>query len=237
MTVTDDIRARTGLCIGQEYWTYLPGYTMFNTSSVECEVGEFLWALVRLVKPGRILETGTSHGISAAYMALALKENGRGRITTMDIGVTPNATSDATWLFNTLDVSDRIEQLAIDARNYTPDGLFEILFLDTEPGTRFAELTRFWESLREGGFVLIHDLHPNMSQTHEEVNGFKDWPFGTLPKEIESLIETGELQSFHFTTPRGLYMGQKASPRFYSTSILKGTPWTAWNLDPKASHL
>ncbi len=236
MTITEFIAAKTGLQVQQEFWTYLPGYSMFNTSSVECEVGEFLYALVRLVKPDRVLELGTGYGISAIYMALALKQNGRGRLTTVECQ--PDALSVSQDLFKKLDLAQQLEIISVHVEDYEPgDAMFDVIFIDTEPHLRFNELLRFWKNLKEGGFVLIHDLHSNMGQSGETVNDMKDWPYGTMPEALKKLIADHELQSLSPTTPRGLYLAQKASAKFYTTTLLKGVAWTAWHLPHDASHL
>ena len=49
-------------------------FTAFNSGGIECETGEFLYALIRLLKPTRVLETGTHYGVGASYMGMALKE-------------------------------------------------------------------------------------------------------------------------------------------------------------------
>lgn len=235
MSVTDEIASKVGSKPSQEFWTYLPGYTMFNTSSPEVEVCEFLWALVRLIKPEKILECGTGYGISAAYMALALRQNGRGELTTVEM--MPDPYDAAALLLHKLDLRSYVHLWQGRAEDFTPEGLYDILFLDTEPNARFAEFLRFWPSLKPGGVVIIHDLHAYMSQNGETVAGIDNWPFGTIPNEVDALIRGGELQSFHLTTPRGLYIGQKASEKFYTTSVLKGIPWVPWTLDHAASHL
>jgi predicted O-methyltransferase YrrM len=238
MTVTDDIRARTGLHVEPEFFTQPPGYSMFNTSGVEVEVGEFLWALVRLTKPERILETGTSYGISDAYMSLALKENGKGKLVTLDATPAYQAEAKKTW--DMLGTTEYIEIVSSDSRDYDAKGqTFDMLFLDTEPPYRFSEWVRFWPNLRPGGLVVIHDLFANMSQSGQvvqiKVHGddpfteMRDWPFGTLPDPVKALMANGELQSFHFDTPRGLYVGQKYSSTFYTSSVLKREPWTPWH--------
>jgi predicted O-methyltransferase YrrM len=53
----------------------LPSYSSFNDAGIEVETGEFLYAMTRLLKPDRVLETGTHWGIGAAYMGTALKDN------------------------------------------------------------------------------------------------------------------------------------------------------------------
>ena len=46
--------------------------------------GRFLFHLIRSSKPDRALELGTAFGLSAAYQATALRENGRGRLLTLE---------------------------------------------------------------------------------------------------------------------------------------------------------
>jgi predicted O-methyltransferase YrrM len=41
---------------------------------------------IRETRPEAVLEIGTAHGVSAAYMAAALEANGRGHVTTVDHG-------------------------------------------------------------------------------------------------------------------------------------------------------
>ena len=58
---------------------------MFNSGGVEVEVAELLYSLVRSIKPNRIVETGTHLGISSLYMALAARENNKGKVITYEI--------------------------------------------------------------------------------------------------------------------------------------------------------
>jgi len=60
-------------------------WSMFDSLSAETEVLDFLHVLVRLVKPERILETGTWIGLSACAIGTAIAANGFGRLTTLEI--------------------------------------------------------------------------------------------------------------------------------------------------------
>ena len=57
-------------------------YSAFNDAGVECEVGEFLYSFMRLIKPNFVLETGTHQGVSSSYIGFALKNNGFGILDT-----------------------------------------------------------------------------------------------------------------------------------------------------------
>jgi predicted O-methyltransferase YrrM len=61
-----------------------PGYSSFNNAGIEVETGEFLYSFVRMLKPNRVLETGTHIGVGAAYMGTALKDNGQGMLHTVE---------------------------------------------------------------------------------------------------------------------------------------------------------
>lgn len=186
-------------------------YSAFNSGGVECEVGEFLYGLVRMIKPKRILETGTHYGIGAAYMSQALKDNGFGKLTTIEY--IPENYQIAVMRMNVLEL-ENVDLLMMDAGKFTPAMKFDLIFLDTEPQTRFAELVRFYDNLNEGGYVFIHDLHRHMSQVQVSQLGF-GWPFGPLPDEIKQLVHDDRLRPFHFNTPRGFTGFYKVSKEDY----------------------
>lgn len=50
------------------------------------EFGRRVYTHVTEAKPEQVLELGTAHGVSAAYIAAALEANGRGHLTTVDHG-------------------------------------------------------------------------------------------------------------------------------------------------------
>jgi len=188
-------------------------YSMYNTGSIEVEVGEFLYGLVRMIKPENILETGTHKGISTAYMASALKENGKGSITTIEYE--EKHIFDANELFVKLDLSNLINIVNQDINTFNPgNNQYDFIFLDTEPNLRFNEFIRFWNNLKPGGFIAIHDLSPGMGQGGVTLHGIENWPFGTMPEEMKTILKE-QVQSFHFETPRGLFLGQKNKEGYY----------------------
>jgi predicted O-methyltransferase YrrM len=52
--------------------------------AVAPEVGRFFYILVRSYKPSRIVEFGTSFGLSAIHLAAALRDNGSGQLITTE---------------------------------------------------------------------------------------------------------------------------------------------------------
>jgi D-alanine-D-alanine ligase-like ATP-grasp enzyme len=60
-------------------------YRAVDGTAVEIEVLRFLEALIALIKPNYVLETGTFFGASAEAMARALAREGRGTMTTIEV--------------------------------------------------------------------------------------------------------------------------------------------------------
>lgn len=181
------------------------GYQMFNTGSVEVEVAEFLYGLVRMLKPGRILDTGTHYGISALYMGQALKDNGEnGIVISLEHDRTYAEKAQELWgnagLLNKQIFCEIGNSLDFDFK----DDPYDLMFLDTEPQIRFQELVKFYPHLKEGGFVFLHDLprgfcKGNINPQHPEI---ESWPWGKVPEEMNKLLSEGKLTKWHFPNPR-----------------------------------
>lgn len=176
-------------------------FTSFNDAGVETETGEFLYSLVRLLKPRNVLETGTHIGIGMAYMGQGLKDNNFGHLDTVEF--LPEIYAKAVNRRRQLELTAYVDCHLGDVAQFSPTCRYQFMLLDTEPQTRFAELIKFYSHLDEGGYVFIHDLHRHMHQIPNEEHGFA-WPYGPLPEEIKDLVKTDCLRPFHFSTPRGL---------------------------------
>ena len=182
-------------------------YQCWNTGGVEREVGEFFYSLVLMIKPQRVLETGTYKGISSSYLAQGMKENGFGKITTIEYENTHINTSKQR--FNDLQLNEQVEFVCSPSLDYTPEEMFDIILLDTEPQIRFKEFVKFHPFLKQGGVMFVHDLHPHCHQI-DTPQGF-GVPYGPMPDEMKKLL-LDEYQRVHFRTPRGLSMFYKLAP-------------------------
>jgi len=182
-------------------------YSAFNDAGVESEVGEFLYGLVRVLKPGWVLETGTHQGIGGSYLGSGLIDNNYGMLDTVELN--PDNARIAADRFSKVGISDRVALHVQPVEMFDPGNkLYQLILLDTEPNLRFHELTRFMRNLAPGGYVFIHDLHRGMSQGNVNTDHpeMKSWPFGDLPNEIVSWVQDWQLMPMHFPTPRG-FMG------------------------------
>lgn len=197
-----------------------PGFEMFNTGGTEVEVAEWLYSMVRMCKPERILETGTHLGVSSAFMGLALQKNNKGKITTLEVIRPLQEKAEALW--RDLSVTNRIEGLLQASLDYKPPERLQMLFLDSEPHLRFSEFNRFWPYLDERGFIIIHDLDERFGHHGTEINGVYDWPYGDFREKLSKYFNEHLVQVVHFPTPRGLTMLQKVSPHTEGVKLMRG---------------
>ena len=198
------------------------GYSSFNDAGIEVETGEFMYSMVRMLKPKRVLETGTHWGVGAAYMAMALKENGEGHLDTVEF--LPEIHKKALQRMTKLELTTFVTCHLGDVKDFDPHyaagnnpvdpSPYQLILLDTEPQTRFDELLKFEPYLANGGFIFIHDLHRHMHQIPNEEHGFA-WPYGKIPWKMRALVLEGKLRPFHFGTPRGYTGFYKVSPDDY----------------------
>ena len=137
----------------------------FPTGSLWRVEGQFLYALIRALKPRNVLELGTWHGASATHILQALRDNGNGTMDCIDNraygdivigdmipdGLRPFATMHATSLEEAIEIA--IEE------KYTYDFIFEDAMHDA-PQVEFV-----WKHadalLNPGGMIISHDaMHP-----------------------------------------------------------------------------
>lgn len=188
------------------------GYLMYDSGATEIEVAEYLHGFVKLTKPQRILSTGIYTGISDMYMAEALKENGYGQITALEIN--EFHLNRARELWKLTEVSDYISSILIKSLDFQPEGIYDLLVLDSELNLRLHETVKYFHHLRDGGYILIHDFprnwcKDNFNPDHPEI---LNWPVDIFPPEISAWIKEDKLRVTSFNNPRGMIMLYKVHP-------------------------
>lgn len=117
--------------------------------------GKLLYALVRELKPARILEIGTYHGGGANHLAAACRKNGMGQVVTVDIwpGAGQHIEEE-----NRKFVTVIHENIDFYLPKITPR--FDFIFEDAEhaEGQVHNIYAALPQILNRGGFILSHDI-------------------------------------------------------------------------------
>ncbi len=171
-------------------------WKMYDSMSAEVEVLDLLKSLVITLKPNLVVETGTFMGVSTLAIAEGLKQNGFGRVITVEYD--PKVFAKA---------KERIDASGlgpwIDARNQSSldlqvEGTIDLLFSDSDINIREREVRHLLPQVSPNGLILIHD-----SSSHQKV--VRE---AALRLEAEGLISVVLIP-----TPRGLVVAQKRSGR------------------------
>lgn len=190
-------------------------FKMFDDGAVEQETGEFVYGLVRRLKPEHVLSTGVYTGISDLFIGQALKDNGSGHLTAIEYEQIHIDRARKLW--QEQGVADQITAVHSLSLEFEPQEQYQFMFLDTELNLRFHELVKYFPYLDEGGYILIHDMPRNLCQgnTNTDHPDFKNWPVGELPEGFIELLKQRKLVQFNFGSARGLVGYYKIHPDDY----------------------
>ena len=137
--------------------------------------GRAIYDHVRATRPGRVLELGTAHGVSAAYIFAALESNACGHLTTVDssrfrredpapeevlaaAGLSSRVSFERSFSTYTWFLKEQIQQRSDASGNCEP--LYDFCFLDGQKNWTVDGLAVFLieKLLRPGGWLLMDDL-------------------------------------------------------------------------------
>ena len=170
-------------------------YDIVIGRGVEPEVGAMLYALVRLIKPRILVETGTHVGDSASWIGRALYDNARsgyrdnfGSLVTCDID--QEKVDNANRRFQEEGIGQYVravcstgQQLIESYGNCEGLGLAHV-----DSGAydvRKAELMSLGDhNIIPGGVVCYHDASRDMVGIYEEFAQVRDWPHLILPSYV-----------------------------------------------------
>ena len=188
--VQDEYTPPTPECPHPELWK------MMDSQTSEVEVLDFLKSLVTTIKPRLIVETGTFLGYGTIKMAEGLKENGFGRIITIEYD--PEIYARAKQRIEASGLADWIEVRNQSSLDTQIDGTIDFLYSDSLLKIREQEIRKFLPQLDGRSLIAIHDASSHFAVVRE----------GALRLEQEGLISVILLP-----TPRGLVLAQKREGR------------------------
>jgi len=170
-------------------------WSMFDGNTAEVEILDFLYALVRLIKPEHALETGTWLGRSAIAFGTALRDNGFGRLISLEVD--PEVARCAMGEIRKAGLNDWVEIITEKSLNFQPQGEVELALFDSAIDIRAEEFRHFYKNFAPGATVVFHG-------TGAQHHGMAD--------AITELIDKGQLTGSFFPTPRGLFVGTVRRP-------------------------
>jgi predicted O-methyltransferase YrrM/glycosyltransferase involved in cell wall biosynthesis len=170
-------------------------WSMFDGFTAETEVLDFLYTWVRLLKPERAIETGTWLGRSAVAIGSAMRDNGFGKLVSLEVD--PEVAKYALTAVESARLCDWVEVVVEKSLTFESQNELEFALLDSDIGVRAGEFRHFYEKLASGATIVFHD-------TGAQHAG--------LAEGIRELISEGRLVGSFFSTPRGIFVGtvQKA---------------------------
>lgn len=122
--------------------------------ALDRDKAELCYSLARASGAGRIVEAGTSFGVSTLYLAAAVHDNGGGRVITCDIEATKAATADLHLAEAGL--ADQVEIRLGDVRRTLIDlePPVDLLLLDIWAPVAAEVITLVGPRIRVGGMVI-----------------------------------------------------------------------------------
>lgn len=174
-------------------------WSMIDSMTAEVEVLELLATLVTTLKPALVVETGSFLGVSTEWIARGLARNGNlagghpGKVISCEFDPVVFEKAKARLAGSPL-------LPYIDLRNASSlempvEGTVDMLFSDSDPDLREAEVKRFLPQMNPDGLILIHDASSHLKTVRE----------AALKLERE-----GILSILLLPTPRGLVLAQPA---------------------------
>lgn len=134
------------------------------------------YAILRNIKPSRVLCIGSRKGFIPAILALALRENGKGHVDFVDASFSPDTNKGKSWggigfwnrispnaHFGKIGVAHHITMYTMTSKEFfriTPKNTYQYIYIDGDhsyTGVR-TDYKLFWPRLEKYGFMVFHDV-------------------------------------------------------------------------------
>jgi hypothetical protein len=167
-----------------------PAWHRWNGMSPEHEFCEFVAALVRLVKPTLVIETGVGQGFTTRRIAAALPPG----------SLLKGFESDDAWRerLASLPFFDGVTTVLGNEPTPSDDDLAAVDLFVADSGVRFrpGEVTRWAERAKTGSFIVVHDTgngHPARTPHHK----------------MGELVTSLGISGVRLPNPRGSFVGRR----------------------------
>jgi predicted O-methyltransferase YrrM len=171
-------------------------WRMLDSQTTEVEVLDFLKTLVTTLKPKLVVETGTFLGHGTVKLAEGLKENGFGKVITIEFD--PAIRARAEERFKACGLATWIESRLESSLETNIAGMIDLLYSDSHLANREAEIRRLLPQLDPRGLLVIHD-----ASSH----------FKIVRETALRLEEEGLISAVLLSTPRGVVVAQRREGR------------------------
>ena len=171
-------------------------WKMLDSQTTEVEVLDFLKTLVTTVKPKLVVETGTFLGHGTVKLAEGLRENGFGKVVTIESDSAIRAR--AAERFAASGLAAWIESRLESSLQTNIEGTIDLLYSDSHMANREAEIRRLLPQLDPRGLLVIHD-----ASSH----------FKIVREAVLRLEEEGLISAVLLSTPRGVAVAQRREGR------------------------
>lgn len=170
-----------------------PGYwTSTDDDSTEIEVTRLVAAFVTALQPELVIETGTAWGQTAEAIGMALRDNGHGRLVTLE----PDG--NRAFYSRTRCSGLPVEVLEVASLDHVPDAPVDFAWFDSLCELRPREFIRYLPYFSGRAVVGFHDTGPQ-----HPVRGL-----------LEALVSDGMLSPpLYLPTPRGVCFARVEGPR------------------------
>ncbi len=159
-----EIRARQ--VEGEERFQFLRSWPVAR------QAGEFLYMIVRYLKPDTILELGTSFGSSGIYMASAIAQNGTGELVTVEVSKLKHAKAKQNFRDAKVEQYVRQEKMAADQYLKKLSQPVDFVFLDCDRSRYSFYLEQLLPHLSREAFLVADnaiDRSADIRAYHEKV--------------------------------------------------------------------
>ena len=172
-------------------------WSMIDSMTAEVEVLELLATLVTTLKPQLVVETGSFLGVSTEWIARGLERNAEGGRAPVGKVISceydPVVYARAKERFANHPLARFIDLRNASSLEMPVDGTIDLLFSDSDPDLREAEVRRFLPQMNPNGLIVIHDASSHLK---------------TVRGAAKKLEREGLISILLLPTPRGLVLAQ-----------------------------